>query len=378
MSLLPLITQNTGVTHVIVAAIHLNEGPGNITLNDDPFDAEKFRTLWAEVAWLRGAGVKVLGMLGGAAKGSFERLGGSDEECEAYYAPLRTLLQHHPLDGLDLDIEEPVPLSTPVRLLTRLRADFGPSFLLTLAPVATALLPDPSHPAPPRPASLAPNTPNPLHRSLPHLSGFSYAELEASPAGRLVEWYNTQFYCGWGDAQTTGWYDAIVAAGWDPRRVVLGVVTNAANGAGHVGLGLLREVCGVLRARYAARGGFGGVMGWEYFNAGLGEGDRDVVRAVSRAEETEVGATPPAGPAGWAKALGLVLRAETPPAPSAPAPPLPSPAAVVAALAQPAVPWPGRDVDALVALGFSRHEAVAALNATDGHVELAAGLLFER
>ena len=80
MSLLPLITQNTGVTHVIIAAIHLNEGPGNITLNDDPFDAEKFRTLWAEVAWLRGAGVKVLGMLGGAARGSFERLGGSDEE----------------------------------------------------------------------------------------------------------------------------------------------------------------------------------------------------------------------------------------------------------------------------------------------------------
>lgn len=212
-----------------------------------------------------------------------------------------------------------------------------------------------------------------------------------------MEWYNTQFYCGWGDARSTGWYDAIVAAGWDPRRVVLGVVTNAANGAGHVGLGLLREVCGVLRARYAARGGFGGVMGWEYFNAGLGEGDRDVVRAVSGAGETAaavtttgttatttttttaavVGATPSAGPAGWAKALGLVLRAETPPTPSAPAPSLLSPAAVVAALAQPAVPWPGRDVDALVALGFSRHEAVAALNATDGHVELAAGLLFE-
>jgi hypothetical protein len=170
-------------------------------------------------------------------------------------------------------------------------------------------------------------------------------------------------------------------------------------GLGTWGWGLLREVCGVLRARYAARGGFGGVMGWEYFNAGLGEGDRDVVRAVSGAggEETAavttagitttttaatttaaaVGAAPPAGPAGWAKALGLVLRAETPPAPSAPAPPLLSPAAVVAALAQPAVPWPGRDVDALVALGFSRHEAVAALNATDGHVELAAGLLFE-
>lgn len=80
ISLLPLITQNTGVTHVIIAAIHLNEGPGNITLNDDPFDAEKFRTLWAEVAWLRGAGVKVMGMLGGAARGSFERLSGGEAE----------------------------------------------------------------------------------------------------------------------------------------------------------------------------------------------------------------------------------------------------------------------------------------------------------
>lgn len=80
ISLLPLITNNTGVTHVIVAAIHLNEGPGNITLNDDPPDSPKFDTLWAEVAWLQGAGVKVMGMLGGAAKGSYWRLQGSDEE----------------------------------------------------------------------------------------------------------------------------------------------------------------------------------------------------------------------------------------------------------------------------------------------------------
>ena len=74
VSILPLITNQTGVTHVIVAAIHLNEGPGNITLNDDPPTAAKFNGLWGEVAWLQASGVKVLGMLGGAAKGSFERL----------------------------------------------------------------------------------------------------------------------------------------------------------------------------------------------------------------------------------------------------------------------------------------------------------------
>jgi hypothetical protein len=178
---------------------------------------------------------------------------------EAYYTPLASLIRTHALDGLDLDIEEPVPLSTTERLIYRLRADFGPSFLITLAPVATALLPDPNR----RPALISPQRPDPLHPTLPHLSGFSYPALEHSAAGKEVSWYNTQFYCGWGDAAQTAWYDAIVAAGWNPRRVVLGVVTNPGNGAGYVGLGKLREVLGVLRGRYVERGGFGGVMGWE-------------------------------------------------------------------------------------------------------------------
>jgi hypothetical protein len=78
-SLLPLLTNNTGVTHVIVAAIHLNDGPGNITLNDHRPDDKRYDQLWGEVAWLQGSGVKVLGMLGGAAKGSFEKLSGDDE-----------------------------------------------------------------------------------------------------------------------------------------------------------------------------------------------------------------------------------------------------------------------------------------------------------
>jgi hypothetical protein len=80
ISILPVITNNTGVTHVIVAAIHLNDGPGNIHLNDDRPDAPRFNTLWTEVAWLQGAGIKVMGMLGGAAKGSYAKLSGDDDE----------------------------------------------------------------------------------------------------------------------------------------------------------------------------------------------------------------------------------------------------------------------------------------------------------
>lgn len=88
-SLLPLLTNNTGITHIIVAAIHLNDGPGNITLNDHRPDDKRHDQLWGEVKWVQGSGVKVLGMLGGAAKGSFERLSGSDEDvCIPSFIPL--------------------------------------------------------------------------------------------------------------------------------------------------------------------------------------------------------------------------------------------------------------------------------------------------
>jgi hypothetical protein len=79
-SLLPLLTNNAGLTHVIVAAIHLNEDPQNITLNDHSPDDKRFEQLWGEVKWLQGSGVKVLGMLGGAAKGSYLRLSGSEDQ----------------------------------------------------------------------------------------------------------------------------------------------------------------------------------------------------------------------------------------------------------------------------------------------------------
>ncbi|KAF2091709.1 glycoside hydrolase family 18 protein, partial [Saccharata proteae CBS 121410] len=362
-SLLPLLANSTGVTHVILAAIHLNEGPGNITLNDDPPDAEKFNTLWGEARWLQGAGVKVMGMLGGAAKGSYWRLSGSAEEFEAYYLPLKALIQRHSLDGLDLDIEEEITLGTAVRLLQRLRADFGPSFLLTMAPTATALLPNPSLPPvsflpPTLPIGAAPFT---LPQSLPHLSGFSHFALEAGYPG-LVDWYNAQFYNGWGDATSTMWYDSMVGAGWNPRRIVMGVLTNQANGgSGFVPPELLSDTVRVLRARHP---GFGGVMGWEYFNGGVDGNDAAVACSSERPWE-------------WVKLLGNVIRKRIAEGEADAGRGVERPPQRVGGLPAPAVPWPGEDVEKLVVLGFGRQQAVAALNATDGNVEVAAGLLFE-
>lgn len=42
-----------------------------------------------------------------------------------------------------------------------------------------------------------------------------------------------------------------------------------------------------------------------------------------------------------------------------------------------AVPFPAESIDALVALGFSRNDAITALHACDGSIEHAAGLLFQ-
>lgn len=288
------------------------------------------------------------------------------------------MVSAHGLSGLDLDVEEEIPLSTATRLISRLRADFGPSFLITLAPVATALIPDPNIPAhlrPPRPALASGPSPNPLHPTLPHLSGFSYPELECSVYGREIAWYNTQFYCGWGDAGSTQWYDAIIAAGWAPDKIVLGVVTNPNNGAGHVPVSRLRNVCALLREKYRSVGkGFGGVMGWEYFNSGDSDDDLVHISTLDLNNET--------APAGWVASLGRILRVEEPPPTATRQQPLlgitpEQVRQIVSSLPPARAPWPEVEIQKLVVLGFGHAEAVAALNATEGNVELAAGFLFE-
>ena len=344
VSLLPLITNSTSITHVIVAAIHLNDRPEDITLNDNPPSHEKFTTLWSEVAWLQATGIKVLGMLGGAAKGSYERLDGDEARFERFYAPLRDMIKDHRIDGLDLDVEENMSLAGIIRLIDRLRADFGADFIITLAPVATALLP-----------------------AQPHLSGFSYHDLERQ-RGSEIAWYNTQFYCGWGDASTTMWYDAIIKTPFSPfpaNKVVMGLITNPRLGAGYVDWEKLEPVLRSLRAKYASKGAFGGVMGWEYFCAMPG-GEVEPWRWVENVSKTirtrEVLEAPPE----------LSTRAQdAASAQQASSRPFGMP------LPQPDPPFPVEKINFLAELGFNQQQAVMALNMTEGDVDRAAGLLFD-
>lgn len=227
---------------------------------------------------------------------------------------------------MDLDIEESVDVSCPIALLQRLDADFGSDFIITMAPVASAM------------------TPNG-----PGLSGFSYFELDSQatsstrPNGKLVNWYNAQFYNGWGDASTQVYYDNIITTGkWSPGRVVLGVLDDPNDGgSGFVDIKTLQSVIQQLRANFAD---FGCAVGWEYWDAGGADGYSE--------------------PWQWVKAVGQsIYGAENVPA-NLTSQPLPNPPA----------PFQ-QSTDLLVTLGASYQEAVWALNVTNGVLAAAEQLL---
>jgi chitinase len=231
---------NTGVTDVVVGAIHLN-GDGSVALNDDSPDHAKFDPMWSDLAAMQAKGVHVEGMVGGAAQGSFQRL---DSDFATYYPKLKNVITTHHLDGVDLDVEESMSLGGVEHLIDQLHTDFGTGFVVTLAPVATAL------------------------NGGGNLSGFSYDSLYRDRASS-ISWFNTQFYCGWGTLSSTSGYDGIVGHGVVPAsKVVAGTLTNAANcGSGYVPMSTLTSTIRTLVSKYPS---FGGVAGWEYFNSDPG------------------------------------------------------------------------------------------------------------
>ena len=270
ISLLPLITkQHIALTHLIVGALHVHAN-GTIHLNDHPPSHARFATLWNETRILQqpqqpsptleasqktSGGIKILAMLGGAARGSFspstlDAPPSAPATFERAYGLLRDTITAHRLDGVDLDVEEHMSQAGIARLVERLRADFGAGFVVCLAPVASAL----------------------VGGGGGNLSGFDYGVLERGVGRRMVGWYNAQFYNGFGEMGGTAGFDRVVASGWDPRRVVVGQLTHPGNGgAGFVRHEVLGRTVEVLRRRY---GEIGGVAGWEYFNGapgGVGE-----------------------------------------------------------------------------------------------------------
>jgi len=234
---------NTGApftTDVIIAAFHLgydDNGRPSIHLNDNVPGDPMFDVMWPQVHRLQHFGITTRMMLGGAAQGSYANLFAN---WTTFYPILRQTLKHYRLNGIDLDVEENVTLPQIERLINKLNTDFGPSFEITLAPVATALT----------------NGPN--------LSGFSYPALYASKVGPDIAWFDTQFYSGFGSLGSVSSYENVINFGYPPDIVVAGMLANPQDGSGFVQMRTVENTVSQLVATYPT---FGGVFAWEYFNA---------------------------------------------------------------------------------------------------------------
>lgn len=247
ISMLPLIEeQGIALTHLIVCSFHISTTT-EIHLNDYPPGHPRFATLWNETLVMKEAGVKVMGMVGGAAAGSFSSatLDAADEATfEYYYAQLHDTIATYGLQGMDLDVEQYMSQSGIARLVSRLNADFGDDFIITLAPVASAMW------------------------GSSNLSGFDYASLEdasVTASGlEMIDFYNAQFYSGFGTMATPADFERVVAYGWSPTEILAGQLTSAANGYGFTSIPTLNETVVELVETY---GTIGGIMGWEYFNS---------------------------------------------------------------------------------------------------------------
>jgi chitinase len=233
-------TNKPYVTDIMVAAFHLGydtNGAPYIHLNDNVPTDPMFMTMWQEVATLQSYGVTVRMMLGGAAQGSYADL---FSQWSIFYPILQQTLQQYKLNGIDLDIEENVSLANAEGLINQLSSDFGSKFLITMAPVASALW------------------------GGANLSGFSYKQLYQSSAGAKIAWFNGQFYSGFATLSSTTDYAHVISFGYPPDKIVAGMIANSADGSGYVPMKTVAQTVNSLVTSYQH---FGGVVAWEYFNA---------------------------------------------------------------------------------------------------------------
>lgn len=124
--------------------------------------------------------------------------------------------------------------------------------------------------------------------------------------------------CGWGDCSNPILYEMMLMKGWAPEKIVVGLVTNPANGSGFIPFDILASVLPLMVGQHAR---FGGVMGWEYFNSLPGGRERpwEWARWMTRILKAEQAMAPdvvmPVGrvempPAEKEKAEGKVVEAD--------------------------------------------------------------------
>jgi chitinase len=235
LNLLPQCCSN--LTAINLSSFHFGynkDGSPYIHLNDNDPDDPMYNTLWPQLQQAQQGGVKLVAMLGGAG-GAYTQL---FNNYTTFYPMWVKMLQAYNFDGVDLDVEEPVTIANLQMFINDLRRDFPTDFLITAAPVALALKTGYD----------------------PLAGGINWATVKAQ-----IDWFNVQFYSGYGSLATVNDYVSIINMGYSPNQILGGALTNPANGHGYVPIITVCNTLSALNTRY--KGQLGGAMGWEFYNA---------------------------------------------------------------------------------------------------------------
>ncbi len=213
-----------GLTAVHLASLHFGlepDGQPYMHLNNlYPLDPA-LDFVWDQMGAVKASGGKVMLMIGGAGGGYSTFL--DPHYTSACTALLLNLLnvKRDTVDGVDLDVEEPVNLDALLSVVSVLRSQ-PRQLAISFAPIASSLQSD-----------------------APGLGGFSYGAIRDLGC---VAYFNGQFYGAWGE----GPYSEVVSNGYVPQTIVMGASAGQANAT-------LAELAATIRAFPD----MGGVYIWE-------------------------------------------------------------------------------------------------------------------
>ena len=231
ISLDPLI--NSGLStnndvYIYISSLHFgykNDQP-QIYLND--LIPEKQPTVWKDLKKAQSKGYKILVLLGGAG-GAYQDL--FNDYNTFYNLLIKFLKKYNFIEGIDLDVEEKVDIKDIIRLIKDLRRDFGKDFIITMAPIAGAMIKDD-----------------------PGLGGYIYKELYKSNVGSLISWFNVQCY-GCYNFDT---YNKIINNGYPSDKIVFGMLGDDYNPL------TFPQALNEIKNVYIKYPQMGGCILWEY------------------------------------------------------------------------------------------------------------------
>lgn len=241
--ILPILDDKSGITDVLLFVCDLHDTEPYLTVGGAPPDNTTFLgPLWNDTATLQAGGINVLASFGGYSSNMFLLL---EQNFTFYYPILENFLKTYNLSGVDFDIEPSTNTLTSyatgesiVQLLKAVRTSFGPDFLVTMAPVA-----------------------DDLTNIQAFYSGFNYQLLDAAAVdddgNHIIDFFNAQFYSGYGNCNTTENYDQAVAAGFAPERIVMLVPADENDAGPFCSIETLEGVATALAKNYSTS--FGGM-----------------------------------------------------------------------------------------------------------------------